>query len=435
MRTPTPPGRTSAVPFRARIPGSKACTLRALVLAAQRPGTTRVEGGLRSDDTDLLARALGSFEGLEVEALEQGFDVTRTRAPLGAPRSELDLGGAGAAARFVLACAAAAEGATVVTGKARLRERPMADLFEALGALGIRIEALGRPGHLPVRVHGGAIEPRVWRVRAGVSSQFTSALCLLAARQPAGPVRIELEGQAVSRPYVDLTLAMMSAHGVRAERDGADALVVHPATPSSAVIPVEVDASSASYLLAAAAVTGTAVEVPGLGLGSHQGDVGFARVLERMGCRLEPGRDSIALAGGPLSGVEVDLCSMPDVALTLAAVAAVARGPTRITNVASLRVKESDRIAAAARALERLGAGVEEGPDWLAIHPRGGERPADRLLSASIDTRDDHRVAMAFAVLGLVAPGIEIRDPGCVAKSFPGFWTELERFAAHHAAG
>ena len=253
-------------------------------------------------------------------------------------------------------------------------------------------------------------------------------LCLLAAQQPAdqGPIRIALEGRQVSVPYVDMTLALLEAQGIRAVREGASAIRVHPARAAHALIPVEVDASALSYFLAAAAVTGTAVEADGIGAGSLQGDVALARAFERMGCRLALGRDSIALGGGPLQGIEIDMESMPDAALTLAAVAALARGPTKITNVAHLRLKECDRIRAARLALEGLGARVDEGPDWLAIHPSG------RLRPAVIRTFDDHRVAMAFAVLSLVAPGIEIENPGCVAKSFPGFWDELERFKAHH---
>jgi 3-phosphoshikimate 1-carboxyvinyltransferase len=282
----------------------------------------------------------------------------------------------------------------------------MADLLGALGALGIRHDALGIPGHLPVRIHGAPITSREWRVPAGVSSQFTSALCLLAAQQPAdqGPIRIALEGRQVSVPYVDMTLALLEAQGIRAAREGTGAIRVHPAPAAHALIQVELDASALAYFLAAAAVTGTAVEADGIGAGSLQGDVVLARAFERMGCRLALGRDSISLRGGPLQGIEIDMGSMPDAALTLAAVAALARGPTRITNVAHLRLKECDRIRAARLALESLGARADEGPDWLAIHPSG------RLWPAGLRTVDDHRVAMAF----------------------PGFWDELERFRAHH---
>jgi len=416
----------NARPFTARIPGSKSYTNRALVLAAQRPGTTEVAGGLDCDDTRRLAAALDAFQGLAVRATPDGFRVERSQTTLGAPAQELHMGAAGTPARFMLAFAAAARGATVVTGTARLCERPMGDLLDALRALGIRCECLAKDGCLPVRVHGGAPGTSAWSVAGATSSQFTSALLLYAAQQPLGPITLRITGHQVSRPYVEMTRAMMRACGLAAERTGVDTIVVTPGRPSAERIAVEVDASGMSYLLAAAAVTGTTVEIPGIGGGSAQGDVGLARAFERMGCRLELGTDAIRLTGGALSGIDIDMETMPDVVLTLAAVAARARGSTRITNIANLRLKECDRIHAAAQELERLGVGVEEGPDWLVIHP------TPSLRAAEIHTYDDHRVAMAFAVLGLVSPGILIEDPGCVAKSFPGFWEELERFRAHH---
>ncbi len=412
--------------FVASVPGSKSYTNRALVLASQRMGTTRVANALFSDDTELLAKALGSFQGLEVEKTGDGFVVTRTREQLAAPREEVFMGGAGTPARFLLSFASTAEGATVVTGIPRLCERPMGDLLASLSSIGIRYDSLGTPDHLPCRIHGGSIATKDWKIHGGVSSQFTSSLCLLAAQQGCGPIRIEIEGNQVSRPYVNMTLAMMNACGIEAKRDGYDAIVVTPRRPTTDTIPVEVDASGMSYFLAAAAVTGSTVEIPGIGASSAQGDVGLARAFERMGCKLAHGSDAIRITGGRLRGIDIDMDTMPDVVLTLAAVAALADGPTRIHNIANLRLKECDRIDAAARELERLGVAVDEGPDYLVIHPDGPLRPAQ------IRTYDDHRVAMSFAVLGLVSDGIEIEDPGCVAKSFPNFWDEFNRFRAHH---
>jgi len=417
-------------PFEARIPGSKSYTNRALVLAAMRMGTTEVVGGLHCEDTRRLAAALASFDGLEVTETEQGFRVQRTREVLGAPQTECHMGAAGTPARFLLAFAAAAEGATVVTGTARLCERPMGDILDALRAIGIRCECLAREGCLPVRIHGGRPQTRDWRIHAGVSSQFTSSLLLYASQQPGSePITIELAGNQVSRPYVEMTRALMKECGLSAERVAEDRIVVTPGRPASARIAVEVDASGMSYFLAAAAVTGGTVRIPGIGGGSAQGDVGLARAFERMGCRLAMHPDGIELTGGKLRGIDIDMETMPDVVLTLAAVAARAEGTTRITNIANLRVKECDRIHAAAAELQRLGVEVEEGPDFLVIHPRG------ELTPAEIHTYDDHRVAMAFAVLGLVQDGIRIEDPGCVAKSFPGFWDELGRFQRHHDGG
>ncbi len=426
MQAITPLKQINDDAFVASIPGSKSYTNRALILASQRMGTTRVANALFSEDTELLAKALGSFHGLEVTKSDDGFVVQRTRERLGAPKEALFMGGAGTPARFLLSFASTAEGATVVTGIPRLCERPMGDLLTSLSSIGVRYESLGTPDHLPCRIHGGSIATKDWRIHGGVSSQFTSSLCLLAAQQATGPIRIGIEGNQVSRPYVNMTLAMMNACGIKAEREGHDTIVVTPRRPTTDTIPVEVDASGMSYFLAAAAVTGSTVEIPGIGESSAQGDVGLAGAFGRMGCKLEQGSDAIRITGRRLRGIDIDMDTMPDVVLTLAAVAALADGPTRIHNIANLRLKECDRINAAARELERLGVTVEEGPDYLVIHPNGSLRPAH------VRTYDDHRVAMSFAVLGLVSEGIEIEDPGCVAKSFPNFWDEFDRFRSHH---
>jgi len=424
--------RRKPVPFVARIPGSKSYTQRALVLAALRMGTTEVVGGLHCDDTRELALALARFDGLSVQLTSTGFRVERSAELLGAPAAELHLGAAGTAARFLLAFAAAADGATLVTGSPRLCERPMGDLLAALRALGLRCECLGQEGHLPVRVHGGAPGSRRWRVHAGVSSQFTSSLLLYAAQQPgAEPITLELDGRQVSRPYVEMTRTLMGECGIRTERVRDDRILVHPARPRPSSIAVELDASGMSYFLAAAAVTGTTVEIPGIGGASAQGDVNLVRALERMGCRVELDETSLRLTGGELTGIDIDMEAMPDVVLTLAVVAARARGRTRITHVANQRLKECDRLQAATSELARLGVRVEQGHDFLVIHPN----PDGRLAPAEVHTHDDHRVAMAFGVLGLVQPGIAIADPECVVKSFPGFWQELSRFAHHHNNG
>ncbi len=420
---------TSAEPFVATVPGSKSYTNRALILAAQRMGTTSVVNALASDDTRYLAVAIGAFHGVDVQETETGFITARTEQHLHAPDTPLFMGGAGTPARFLLSFAAAARGATAVTGNPRLEERPMKDVLDTLSSEGIRIERLGQPGHLPVRVHGGAIVGRDWTVRGDVSSQFTSSLCLLAAQQDGDAVRIHIEGNQVSKPYVDMTLAMLNECGIFAARTDGATIEIKPSRPSVDSIRVEVDASGMSYFLAAAAVTQTTVEIPGIGKGSAQGDVGLAAALERMGCRVEVAADRIRITGRPLKGIDIDMETMPDVVLTLAAVASLADGPTRIHNIANLRLKECDRINAAARELERLGVQVEEGTDYLVVEPGG------KLSPAKIRTYDDHRVAMAFAVLGLVTDGIEIEDPDCVSKSFPTFWNELDRFCRHHGRG
>jgi 3-phosphoshikimate 1-carboxyvinyltransferase len=383
--------------FIARIPGSKSYTNRALVIAAQRRGTTRVEGGLHCEDTELLAQCLDRFGGLSVSKSSTGFIVTRSRDRLQAPTSDLYIGGAGTPARFLLSFAAAAEGATVIRGNARQNERPMNHLLESLSAMGVRHECLAGAGHLPVRVWGSPILNRDWVVDGSVSSQFVSSLLICAAQQPQGPITVAVPGHLVSRPYVEMTTQMLRDCGIRVERsENQQVWTVHPTEPAHERIEVEVDASGMSYFLAAAALTDTRMIIPGIGRQSVQGDVGFARILERMGCKLRFYDDSIELEGGPLKGVDVDMEEMPDTVLTLAAVASQAQGPTRITNIANLRVKECDRIHAAVTELQRLGVDAEAGPDYIVVRPTG------RIVPAMVRTYNDHRVAMSFGLLRLL---------------------------------
>ncbi len=415
--------------FEARVPGSKSYTNRALVLAAQRLGRTDVTGALHCDDTRYLASCLDSFGGLSVEQTDDGFRVERSIDTLGAPDSELFAGAAGTPARFLLSFASGASGTSIVTGNERLCERPMSHLLDALTEAGVRCEPLARPGCLPVRVHGGPPANRTWKINGDVSSQFVSSLILLAAQQKEGPIEVRVPGHLVSRPYVEMTLRMLRDNGITASEPDANRFVIEPAVPTCEVIPVEVDASGMSYFLVAAAITGTRVRIPGIAADSAQGDVGLAFALERMGCSLDFDDSGLELGGGPLRGIDIDMETMPDTVLSLAIAAAVAEGETRITNIANLRVKECDRIHAAATELGRVGIDVEEGEDFLVIRPGGTLQPA------TVRTYDDHRVAMSFGLLRLLRDGIEIEDPACVAKSFPDFWTELARFKEHHAGG
>jgi 3-phosphoshikimate 1-carboxyvinyltransferase len=422
-------GRNPA-PFIARIPGSKSYTNRALLLAAMRPGRTTIQGGLDCDDTRVLAKALDAFGGISAEfAEDRRILVERSAERLSAPANEVHMGAAGTPARFMLAFAAAAQGKTIVTGTPRLCERPMDDIINALRDMGIQCDCLGKEGCLPVAVHGGSPNGRRWRIGAEVSSQFTSSLLLYASQQTGSePVHITLVGNQVSRPYVEMTRSIMAQCGIRTERVGEDCIVVHPGSPKHDTIQVETDASGMSYFLALAAVTQTTVEIPGIGRNSVQGDVGLARAFADMGCTVALEDDLIRIQGGPLRGIDIDMETMPDVVLTLCAVAARATGTTRITNIANLRVKECDRIHAAAAELNRLGTKATEGEDFLVIEPTG------QILPASVHTYDDHRVAMTFAILGLLGDGVRIEDPDCVRKSFPDYWREFERFVAHHEA-
>lgn len=407
---------------RAWVPGSKSYTNRALILAAQRVGTTEIHNALICDDTKYLAAALSEFGGLSIEQRGQGFVVTRTAERLTAPERPLYVGGAGTPARFLIAFAASADGTTRVTGNARLSERPMGDLIDAMTEAGFAVRSAERANCLPVDVVGGPPKSTHWFVNGSVSSQFTSALLLLAAQQTSARVTVEVTGELVSVPYVNMTLAMMGDAGLRAERLGPSTFAVVPGRPTATALKVEPDASGMSYALTAAALTRSTVQIDGIGRGSVQGDVGLVQAYVRMGCQATVTDDTITLTGAPLQGIEIDMESMPDVVLSLAMAASQASSPTRIFNIANLRVKECDRIHAISDGLARLGIRTEEGPDWIVVHP-GKPNPG------MVHCFDDHRVAMAFSLLGLVHDGVQVDDAECVKKSFPEFWNEMGRFA------
>ena len=417
---------TRQEPFLARVPGSKSLTNRALILAAQATHGVRIRNALHCDDTLRLAAALDAFDGVTVKQTADGFAVDRQAEKIVAPAESLDMAGAGTPARFLLSFAATAEGETVITGGARLRERPMHDLLDALERMGVRFECLEERGHLPVRIHGSSARTQRWRVNGSVSSQFASSLLLFAAQQPAGPITIEIDGKAVSRSYIEMTAQLMRKLGIHVERVAAKTYRVTPGRPVANEILVEPDASSLSYWLAAAAITGLTVEARGIGGEATQGDIGLAFLLARMGCDLEILRDTIRLTGARLKGIEADMSNMPDVVLTLAVVAARASGPTMLTDIGNLRVKECDRIHAIVTELGRLGVKADCGDDWIRIVPSGTLQPG------FVRTYGDHRVAMSFGLLKLIDERISIEHPHCVDKSFPGFWRELDSFLTYH---
>ena len=415
-------------PFIAQIPGSKSYTNRALILAAQKRGVTQIIGALHSEDTIYLAEALNQFGGIEVTKTKNGFLVNRSADVLTAPQEELYFGAGGTPARLMLSFAVSAEGSSVITGNKRLCERPMGHLLDAFNKMGVEYECLGKPNCLPVRVTGGTVKPDTWFIDASISSQFVTSLLLLATQQAHEPTTINVINHLVSEPYVEITLDMMQTYGLRAERKSSSQFVVYPGQINKDKMIIEADASGMSYFLATAPLTKSRVCIPNISLNSVQGDVGLARAFERMGCRLEGGDDYILLDGtnAELRGIELDMEKMPDVAMTLSVVAWRAKSPTYITNIANLRVKECDRIAATASELQRLGVQVDEGADSLRIYP------SEQLTPAFIHTYDDHRIAMCFGLLKLLQHGIQIEDPDCVAKSFPNFWQELARFVKHH---
>jgi 3-phosphoshikimate 1-carboxyvinyltransferase len=403
-----------------RPPGSKSITNRTLVLAGlHNRGPCLLRGALHSEDTAVMADGLTRL-GIGVRP---DWPVVRVERPEGKrviPAAEADLyvANSGTTMRFLTAAVAAGQGRYRLDGNPRMRERPIADLLTGLCQLGVRVASERHNGCPPVVVEADGIAGGTVTVKGDVSSQFLSAL-LLAAPAARGDLTLRVEGGLVSQPYVAMTVAMMRQWGLEVQSAGGREFRVPGRQRCSvAEYAIEPDASAASYFFGAAAVTGGEVAVEGLG--DLQGDVAFVDVLERMGCEAvrEPGR--ITVRGRPLRGTDVDMNAISDCVMTLAAVACFAEGPTTIRNVAHVRHKETDRIAALAAELRRLGAGVEEFADGLTISP-------GPLRGAAVQTYDDHRMAMSLALVGLRVPGVLIRDPGCVAKTYPHFFADLEK--------
>ncbi len=390
-----------------RLPGSKSISNRALLLAALAQGKTTLGGVLDADDTRVMRAAL-----------EQLGPQLRVK------QAELFLGNAGTAFRPLTAVLALAGGEYRLAGTPRMHERPIGDLVDALRALGAKIDYLGAPGYPPLAIHPGTVAAgqRV-KVRGDVSSQFLSAL--LMALPLAGGGTIEVEGELISKPYVEMTLKLMQHFGVEAQRSGWTRFVI-PASPyvSPGTLQVEGDASNASYFLAAGAIAGGPVRVVGVGRASIQGDVRFTEVLEAMGAQVAMGEDWIEARGrAPLRAFDLDLNHIPDAAMTAAALALFADGPCVVRNIASWRVKETDRIAAMATELGKLGARVEAGVDFLKVAPR-------KLASGvALDTYDDHRMAMSLSLAALGGVRVRINDPDCVAKTFPDYFAAFAGIA------
>ena len=404
-----------------QIPGSKSVTNRALLVAALADGTSGIQNPLFSDDSywllDSLTR-LGFTSHADREAGSVKIQGQRGIIPKGGV--ELYVGNAGTVARFLPPVLALGDGPYRVDGVARMRERPVEDLVEVLRRLGGGVEYEDESGRFPLVVRGGGIRGGTARVPGDKSSQFLSGL-LMAAPYAEELVVLNVETTRTGLPYVGITLDVMRSFGVEVEASkDYRRFVVEPAVYEACDYAVEPDASGASYFFAAAAVTGGRVRVSGLGAGSSQGDLRFTTVLEEMGCEVEVGEDYVEVRGPErLRGVEVNMNAFSDTMMTLAAIAPFAKGPTTILNVGHTRHQETDRISAVATELRRLGVQVEEGPDSLRITP-------GPVGSGTVETYGDHRMAMAFAITGLATPGIRIKDPGCVTKTFPDYFERLE---------
>jgi 3-phosphoshikimate 1-carboxyvinyltransferase len=412
------------------LPGSKSISNRTLLLAALAVGDTTLEGLLDADDVDRMQDALRAL-GIGVERIgaTRNFIVHGQGGVIPVKAARLFLGNAGTALRPLTAVLALAGGRYEISGVARMHERPIGDLVDALRLLGAGVRYLGNAGFPPLDIEPGDVGeagmPDRVTVRGDVSSQFTSALLMalpLVTAKGARALTVDIAGELISKPYVAITTHLMGRFGVTVEQDDWRSFRVPAgaryASPGS--IRVEGDASSASYFLAAGAIGGGPVRVTGVGRHSIQGDVAFADVLARMGATIHSGDDWIeARAGRALDGMTIDCTPIPDAAMTLAVVALFARGPTTLTGIASWRVKETDRVAAMAAELHKLGATVEAGHDHLTVHP------PERLTPATIATYDDHRMAMCFSLAALGGVAVRIADPDCVRKTFPGYFGAL----------
>ena len=403
-----------------RLPGSKSISNRVLLLAALAAGETEVTGLLDADDTRVMRDALSAlgvrFSGSKTVGVGGIFPVKQ---------ANLSLGNAGTALRPLTAALALSGGEYRLAGVARMHERPIGDLVDALRAIGARIDYAGKEGFPPLFIHPAKINASLVKVRGDVSSQFVTAL-LMALPLLQKETTVEIAGELISKPYVEITLNVMRRFGVEVTRDEWRSFHIPSAMyRSPGRIFVEGDASSASYFLAAGALGGGPVRVEGVGRSSIQGDVRFTEVLEKMGAEVSIDDDAIEVKGkGRLRPIDMDMNHIPDAAMTAAVLALFADGPSRLRNIGSWRVKETDRIAAMAAELRKLGAMVEEGRDFLAI------TPATLKPGVAVDTYDDHRMAMSFSLVCLGGVPVRINDPGCVAKTVPDYFDALASIAA-----
>ncbi|MCG7644022.1 3-phosphoshikimate 1-carboxyvinyltransferase [Alteromonas sp. Cnat3-28] len=405
------------------VPGSKSLSNRALLLAALAEGETELTNLLDSEDIEHMLNALTKL-GInyrlsedKTQCVVQGnggaFNVAE---PL-----ELFLGNAGTAMRPLCAALAASNVDTVLTGEPRMEERPIGDLVDALREADAEVTYLKNEGYPPLQVKGKTLNGGEMSVDGSVSSQFLTAL-LMAAPLFSGDVTIRIKGELVSKPYIDITLDTMAKFGVTVKNDNYQTFTI--SGDAKYIAPgkfmVEGDASSASYFLAAGAIKGGTVRVTGIGQNSIQGDIRFADVLEAMGATVVWNDEYVEITGAPLKGVNMDMNHIPDAAMTIATTALFAEGPTTMTNIYNWRVKETDRLAAMATELQKLGAKVEEGHDYIKVWP------TDSLKHAEIDTYNDHRIAMCFSLVALSDTPVTINDPGCTRKTFPDYFTRFK---------
>ena len=407
---------------RVDLPGSKSLSNRVLLLSMLAEGTTQIQNLLDSDDVRYMIGALEKL-GITLQETREKNEISVEGCSGGIPNSDLELmlGNAGTAMRPLTAALTLGQGRYVLDGVPRMRERPIVDLVEGLQQLGAKVRLLNGPPGPPVEILAQGLPGGTARIKGSVSSQFLSAI-LMAAPGAEKDVTLEIDDTLVSVPYVEMTLALMERFGVHVEnRDFQEFHIPGKQTyHSPGDFFVEGDASSSSYFLAGAAITGGTVTVLGCGTESLQGDSKFAEVLEQMGAETQWQPHSVTVRGNTLKGVDLDMNRMPDAAMTLAVAALFAEGTTKIRNVYNWRLKETERMKAVTTELRKLGAEVEEGDDYLIIDP------PDQIQSTEIETYDDHRMAMAFSLAACGAESVTILDPGCVSKTFPDYFEVLK---------
>lgn len=401
-------------------PGSKSYTNRVLPLAALAEGKSSLEGALFSDDTKYMAQALRQLgvQVLEDEAAAR-FEVFGTGGKLTPSSQTLFIGNSGTSARFLPPLVALGQSEYLIDGIEAMRQRPIQPLIEALNQIGSQVSSIHGTGCPPIRIQASGVRGGSVRIRGDLSSQYLSGLLMSAPYFEHG-LELIVEGDLVSKPYLEVTAQAMQAFGVELENHNFERFVVRPSRYQPTTYLVEPDASAASYLFAAAAITNGQVTVAGLGTNSLQGDLHFVRILEQMGCTVQMTPNQTTVIGTPtLRGLEVDMSQISDTAQTLAAVAVFADRPTRVTGIGFIRKKETDRVRAVVTELQRLGIKAIEEDDGFIIHP-------GQITPARVETYDDHRMAMSFALIGIRQAGVNILDPKCTSKTFPNYWDVLE---------
>ena len=399
-------------------PASKSYTNRALLIAALADGVSTLSNPLLSDDTKYMHLALEQF-GISIKQEDHAFIVSGTGGKIKCPSNEISIGLAGTTMRFLTTFSALAPGTTKLTGKQRMLERPISDLLNALNQMGVNARSLKNNGCPPLEISGGCVSGGQITLAGDKSSQYLTSV-LLCAPYFKSDTTINIIGELTSKPYADITLDIMQTFGVTVEnKNYAQFHVSCDQIYSAMDYTVEADWSSASYFLAAAAITQGEMTLTGLNPDSIQGDASFLNVLEQMGCTIKKSYQKIFIKGNPLRGIDINMNNMPDVVQTLAVTSLFAKGETRISGIGNLRIKETDRIEALKEELSKLGARIEAGQDFIKIYP-------GTYIPANIETYNDHRMAMSLALAGLKIPGICIKNPSCVEKSFPDFFEQLE---------